>query len=516
MKKLAAMTMALVLAAGTLAGCSSGGGNTASTTAATTAAAASGETTAAPSGETAAAAETEAPSGEIVTLRLVLKDHSPEEPLDQEWAKQFNEGLLAAGINAQVELVSLQSGTYSENLALLLNSGDIPDIIYFQGGDQDFALNQKILEDLRPYVENSTYVKGMIEKRPFMQSRLENYPYLIFLCLPTYKVPVMRQDVLDQCAIKDDFLADPSPENYRTLMEQAKALGYDAAYTTAGNLDEIVNVFDQAFGLQTTWVKGDDGSWVYGRVSKYELEELKYFASLFKDGLLDNEYASNNWESKENKFYSKGVAIVCGTQGDVVDGYNAKQIAANGESAALTILPPAKGIGQGYQPIDISKDSRGFAISAVSEHKDLAFQVLEYAASPEGRVLDLLGIEGTHYTIDADGKYEYTPAKDNWYYMFHGLTDNLDLSLLSEKNPYYNEAGEESIEMFNQYSTEDNAFVIPADYTVAWDACTSIYNEFAADFVIGNKTEADWDAFVEQWNAAGGSQVTEYANTVLN
>ena len=145
MKKLAAMTMALVLAAGTLAGCSSCGGNTASTTAATTAAAASGETTAAPSGETAAAAETEAPSGEIVTLRLVLKDHSPEEPLDQEWAKQFNEGLLAAGINAQVELVSLQSGTYSENLALLLNSGDIPDIIYFQGGDQDFALNSRIL-----------------------------------------------------------------------------------------------------------------------------------------------------------------------------------------------------------------------------------------------------------------------------------------------------------------------------------------------------------------------------------
>ena len=99
--------------------------------------------------------------------------------------------------------------------------------------------------------------------------------------------------------------------------------------------------------------------------------------------------------------------------------------------------------------------------------------------------------------------------------MIWGLTDNLDMSKMSEKTPYMSEPGEKSLEMFLQYSSNDNAVVIPADYAVAWDACTSVYKEFAADFVMGNKTEADWDAYVEAWNSAGGDQVTEYINTVL-
>mgnify|MGYP002638572750 CR=1 FL=1 len=452
--------------------------------------------------------------GEKITLRIVLKDVSPEDPTYQEWLKQFNEGLDAAGIGAQLELVSLQSGTYSENLALLLNSGDIPDIIYFQGGDEEFALNQKILEDLTPYIEKSVYIKGMVDSRPYIQTRLKNYPYLLYLSVLSTKVPVIRTDVLDQCAVKDAFLADPSVDNYYQLMKEAKEQGYLAAYTVAGDLAEINNVFDQAFGLSTTWVKGDSG-YIYGRVSDASLEELKFYAKLYKEGLLDNEYANNNWEDKENKFYSDGAAIVSGTQGDVIDSYNTKQIKANGDGAVLTVLPPAKGAAQGYTPIDVSKDSRGIAISALSEHKDLAFEVLEYAASPEGRVLDLLGFEGTHYEKDADGKFKLLDAHDNWYSVIWGLTDNLDMDSMSAETPYLSQPGENSLSMFLSYSSEDNAVVIPSDYAVAWDGCTSVYKEFAADFVMGNKTEADWDAFVKEWNEAGGAQVTEYVNTVL-
>ena len=57
----------------------------------------------------------------------------------------------------------------------------------------------------------------------------------------------------------------------------------------------------------------------------------------------------------------------------------------------------------------------------------------------------------------------------------------------------------------------DNAFVIPEEHIVNWDAAETKLAEFTADFVIGNKTEADWDAFVEEWNSVGGAAVTEYA-----
>lgn len=513
-KRLLSMLLAGVLVMATLAGC----GQSSSSGTAAQGGSEEKQEAQAPAEEAKeeapaeSAAETPAASGEKVTLRMVMKDVSPEDPVYQEWLKQFNAGLDEAGIGAQLELVSLQSGTYSENLALLLNSGDIPDIIYFQGGDEEFGLNQKILTDLTPLIENTTYIKGMIESRPYIQTRLKNYPYLLYLSVLSTKVPVIRTDVLEKCPISSEFLADPTVENYHQLMKETIDQGYLAAYTTAGDLTEINNVFDQAFGLTTTWVKEGD-SYVYGRVSEGSLEELKFYAELFKEGLLDNEYTSNNWESKESKFYSNGAAIVSGTQGDVIDSYNTKQINANGEAAVLTVLPPAKGIAQGYTPIDVSKESRGLAISELCEHKELAMQVLEYAASPAGRTLDLLGFEGTHYEVNADGKIELLDAHDNWYSVIFGLTDNLDESLLS--TPYMSQQGQDSLSMFLQYSSEDNAVVIPSEYAVQWDACTAVYKEFAADFVMGNKTEADWDAFVQSFNDAGGAQVTEYINTVL-
>ena len=189
-------------------------------------------------------------------------------------------------------------------------------------------------------------------------------------------------------------------------------------------------------------------------------------------------------------------------------------VAANGESAALRVLPPAKGEAQGYTPLDTSKETRGFAISAQSEHKDLAFQVLDFACSPEGRVLDLLGLKGKTYT-EENGKYTLLPAHDNWFAVIFGTFANFDLDTVSEETPYWSEAAVSSKEMSSAYSTLDNAFVIPEEYTISWDAANSTLSEFIADFVLGNKTEQDWDAFVEEWNRVGGAAVTEYANSVL-
>ena len=62
-----------------------------------------------------------------VTLTMVIKDHSPENEADAIWMESLNKGLLEAGIGAQVELLAMQSGTYSTNLGLMLTGGTIPD-----------------------------------------------------------------------------------------------------------------------------------------------------------------------------------------------------------------------------------------------------------------------------------------------------------------------------------------------------------------------------------------------------
>jgi len=80
--------------------------------------------------------ETEEPEGnggdETVTLRIVSKELNPQDETQMAWLEEYNRALAEAGINAQLELVNIQSGSYADNLALMLNGGDIPDLIYFQ------------------------------------------------------------------------------------------------------------------------------------------------------------------------------------------------------------------------------------------------------------------------------------------------------------------------------------------------------------------------------------------------
>ena len=443
-----------------------------------------------------------------VTLTMVIKDHSPETESDAKWMESLNAGLLEAGIGAQVELLSMQSGTYSTNLGLMLTGGTIPDLIWFQGGDEEFALTQHILADLTPYVENSVYVKDAMED--YQLERLENYPYLIYVSPASVKVPVIRTDILDSLECKDEFLADPTVDNYYKLFQELKEQGFSAAWTVAGDLAEINNTFDQAFGLTTTWMEQEDGSYIYSGISDAAKEKLDFYKKLYEEGLLDSDYLTDTWETKENKFYSNEVAIVSGTQGATVGIYNDNQVAANGEGAALTVLPPAKGAAQAYSPFSVAKETRGMAISALSENQDLAFQVLEFILGPEGRFLELLGNEGENWEYNDEGKIVMTTT---WYPFMFNTLENFDESVLAE--PYYSESAQASLDMINEYMTMDNDFTIPSDLTTSWDAAQNVVAEFYANYIIGNNTEADWDAFVENFYTMGGQAVTDYANTVL-
>lgn len=447
---------------------------------------------------------------EVTTLRIAMKDVSMENELQKEWLDAFNAALKEAGIMAELEVVEMQSGTYSDNLALMLNSGDIPDLIYFQGGDQVFA-NQGILEDLTSYIENSENVKDVLED--FQRERLANYPYLLYATPALTATPVIRTDVLEACDSAAAVLENPTIENYTALFEELKE-NHEAVWGLDGDLDGINAMFNAAFGLGQTWVLDEDGNYVYNRVSDGALEQLKYYAELYSKGIIDPDYLSATWEVKENDFYGGNTAIISGNQGAVIEIYNNNQVAANGEEAALTVLPPASGEGQSYLPLSVSKETRGFAISALSENKDLAFQVLDYACSEEGRKFDLLGVEGTTYT-EEDGTYTLLEQRDSWYAMFFETFNNFDLDAVSEETPYWSEAALSSAEMSKTYMATDNAFVIPDEYTISWDAAKSCVSEFTAEFVIGNKTEEDWDAFVEEFNNVGGAAVTEYANEIL-
>ncbi len=448
-----------------------------------------------------------------VTLKIVYKDEGSTNPVSVKFFQNLEKALQQdEGLNVKFELVDVAQGSYSENLNLLLLGGTIPDIIYFQGGDQLIS-DQGLLEDLTPYIEKSTHLKNMI--MPHNQTRMESYPYLLWIKPLAPKTPVVRADWLNAMDSSKALLENPTVDNYyaffKEIVEKKPGSGKpNYALTAAGDIAEINFMFNAAFGLEQTWLKKDDGSYEFAKVSQNEKEKLAFYNKLYTEGLLDPQFITKQWDTKEDAFYKGEAAVITGTAGKIIDLYEGRMKELNGDGASLVVLPPAKGKSQGFGATDVTKESRGLAISSQSAHKDTAFKVFDYLASPKGQMLDRLGFENEHYTI-VDGKIELSDKYyTDWYARFwEPIEINSEIPL---KTPLLGEPGSLSLQAASDFYSADNSFIIPEQYIANWDAMNNLYKEYSTDFITGKKDLSEFDKFVEAWNAAGGAEITKYAN----
>ncbi|MGN7453555.1 extracellular solute-binding protein [Paenibacillus pasadenensis] len=455
-------------------------------------------------------------SGQPVTLKIVYKDEGTANAASVKFFGELEKALAKdEGLNVKFELVDLAQGSYAENLNLLLLGGTIPDIIYFQGGDQQMA-DQGLLEDLTPYIEKSEHVKAIME--PHNKTRMDSYPYLLWIKPLAPKVPVVRADWFEALDSSKALTDNPTVDNYyaffKELVEKKPASGKpNYALTAAGDIAEINTIFNAAFGLDQTWIKKDDGTFEYARISEGEKEKLAFYHKLYQEGLLDPQFITKQWDTKEDAFYKGEAGVITGTAGKIIDLYNGRMQDLGGESAKLVVLPPAKGVGQGFGATDVTKESRGLAISSQSSHKDAAFQVFDYLASPKGQMLDRLGYEGENYAV-VDIKIELNENYyNNWYARFWEPVDIK--SEIPLQTPLLGEPGAKSLELASTFYTEDNAFIIPEQFVANWDAMNNLYKEYSTDFITGKKDLSQFGAFVDAWNAAGGAEITAYANETI-
>ncbi|MCA1075917.1 extracellular solute-binding protein [Clostridium bowmanii] len=453
-------------------------------------------------------------STKLATVRMVMKDVSPKDPISQKYVGLIEKAMAEEGTKVKIQLVEMPSGNYAEKLNLMLLGKDIPDIIYFQGGDLQIS-QQGLLEDLTPYIEKSKYIKSNLETQS--KKRLENYPYLLWIKPLASKVPVMRSDWFDKLTTSKKLMEDPTIDNYYAFLKELKASNLGGkgspayALTVAGNSLELDEIFDQAFGNKSTWIKDENGKYIYNKVSNNEKEKLTFYNKLYKEGILDPEYLTKQWDTKEKAFYENQSGVIVGTAGKVIDIYEGKIKKANA-GVGLTVLPAAKGKAQGYFPIDVSKESRGIAISSTSKNKEVSFKILDFMASEKGQMIDRLGFEGEHYVIK-DNKIQLTEKSQEWYAKFW---EPSKIALGKElAKPLLGAAGTKSLEDVNKLYTEDINFIMPEELSIKWDSINNLYKEYSADIITGKRPISDFDKFVVEWYKNGGEDVTKQANKVL-
>ena len=403
MKKLLTMTLTLALAVSCLAGC----GNKTSDNG-------SGGS----QGSGNASGQIGSPDAPV-DVKIVIKDVFPDEEDVKLLAENINEKMAANGQYVNVIFLDPPASDYVTAMPLAVMNGESDaDLIYFQGGDQAVA-EQGLLEDLTPYIENSTYVKALMDETNV--AKMESYPYLLWLAPPRTCTPVIRTDWTEQLETYDDLIADPTVDNYYNFFKEMKDKGLvEYAISADGDTSRFDSIFNHAFGVTGTCVQ-EDGKWIFSQASQAEKNKLEFYAKLYADGLLDPNFLTNTWDVMEQEFYDGDVGVISGTAGATIQIYDTEMVSLYGEDASLTVLPPAKGVSQSYTSVDVTKESRGFAINADSPNKDAAFAVLEFMASPEGRILDKVGIEDVHYTVE-NNQIVFTDKFSSWWARFWDTT----------------------------------------------------------------------------------------------
>ncbi len=444
-----------------------------------------------------------------VKVTILEKDVLPSEEDVQLMIDAIEKGMAEEGNYVEIEYLEAPAGKYVDVVPLALRTGQfVADIVYFQNGVELELAQEGMLADLTEYVNNSTHVKSLY--KDYNWSRLEKYPYLLWLCPPFTYAPNMRTDILDQLDCKDTFLAEPTVENFHTLLKEIKDKGL-ATYplTTDNNKLRLDGFMNQAFGISGSIMKVD-GKYVFAEVTEGTKAKLTFLHQLYEEELFDPEFITNTWDVMEQRYYEGISTIISARVGATTKIHDDKMVATHGPSATLTILPPLKGVAQAYAAVDITREPRGFAIMEDSPVKDAAFAIFEFICSPKGREIDLLGILDKHYTKDETGKITTTDRWPEWWNRFFETTDNLQPASLKEE--LYSAPVLKSVDMSIEYYAEDTYATLTPDYLITQkDAMNNIYNEYYVDFITGERDiETEWDTFVAEWNENGGDEFAEY------
>ncbi|MEG0491781.1 MAG: extracellular solute-binding protein [Clostridia bacterium] len=448
-----------------------------------------------------------------IPVSIQMKDVSPDDAENQAVIAAVEAGMAAQGNYVDITLMEAPAGKYIDVTPLAFRTGEInPDIVWFQGNTDAGAIADGLLEDLTPYIEASTHVKALMGEHT--KARVESQPYLLWLAPAKFSAPVVRADFLAAAPSYEAFVADPTPDAYAKLLKEIMDNEESVKYgiTVDGGLARLDSIFNHAFGVTST-VMNVDGKFVYSMVTEQEKNKLAFYAKLYADGILDPDYITKAWDTMEQAFYDGECALIAGTAGDVIQLYNAKMLESKGSE--LVALPPAKGESWAYASIDVTKEERGFAINSQStpEVKSAAFAIFEYMASPEGRMLDKLGLEGMHYTL-ADGTVTFTEQWPGYWARFFSTPNGLpaDIKLAT---PVLSKAAQDSLDLGAKYYANDINVIIPEDLQPQLAAIKSIYKEYANEIVRGVRPVDDFAEMVEKINAAGGDALSEYFATVL-
>ena len=493
------------------------------------------------------AADTQFKATEPFTVSMLWTDW-PEVAVKDSW-RIFDRIKELTGV--EIALTHIPFSDNVEKRSLLVSAGDAPTLIpLIYTGDETPFVSSGAVVPMSDYAEHmphfQKYVKEwdlaeMIENIKQADGKYYMMPGLQEVSVPVFSV-VIRKDVFEQVAGAVPNTWDEMREALALIKEK-----YPDSTPLADGFEaqSMLNYAAHAFGTKAGWgfgggsIEGDGDEIVYAATTDQYKQLVDFFRGLVEDGLLDKESltASNDGSGAANvseKFAAETCFAASGSSGTAIEFAQALNATVGKGNYEVTLIPPPGGpAGDHVEPRNFW---HGFMLSSSVVESENFLATLQFVDwlyfNPEAREMLRWGEEGTTYEKSADGKIT---LKDG--FSLNDYDINTDAGEDIKTDLGYSTFPAESTEsrsLKESYSTPEFVQYIddvlttrtprdpfpPAPLNESELEQASLLSTPIKDavdtatlqFIMGERSMDQWDAYVKELEAAGLPQYLDLLN----
>lgn len=311
--------------------------------------------------------------------------------------------------------------SYTDKIATLVNSGDVPDLFVVAQAMTKIptmVAREQIL-DLTEYIKNSP-VLSKLDPSLFADLQIDGKTYFVPYNYPKSKAIFIRKDLMEQYGVV--LSSTPTTEEFRTEMKKFVGKGI-----IPFNFPKWVDNFQFFYNTFGAWggVYMKDGKFIDGFQTSEMKEALSYLRQLYVDGSLNQEFITTENNDMREKTYTGQAASSIDYVTNYIN-YVQNTTAANKYTDMHLVYKIVGPRGEGGSLNESTQTA--FVVSSKSKNPDAAVRVLEtIVTDPEVYPAFFgIGVEGSHYTLDAQKNIVPTAKASNsgYKYTLNYLSDS--------------------------------------------------------------------------------------------
>ncbi len=496
MKKILALGLTAMLALGTLTGCSKSEPSTSGTTDKT--------------GSTDSASTAEV--GETIKLKWYMAGSGPQADV-KTVEKAINAYLLDTyDMNIDLSIIATDYSNYPQKMQMVISSGEEYDICWTATWNNNYYDNvnknafipldellttdaPELLASMDTSIWDAVKVKGNIYGVPAQQIfPKQNYVVIVKEYADQYGLDVSKVTKLSDL---EDFFKQVKADNPDIYPFAASSNGLLGKHNLALGFEPIAGA-----KIPGSFIIGDDSMTVY---NQFESKEVQDFYDMMyrwvEEGIVRKDAVTVSDNAVPDMKAGKCIAAINATFKPGVETLESGNF-GNKEVVFATLSDP-------YLATDSLVSSLN-AISQTSKNPEVAMRLLNLV-NTDATLYNLLcfGIEGTHYTVNADGTVKSDDSK--------GYNPNVDWMIGNQFNALIREGQEldiwEKTKALNSSAVNSKALGFSFDSTPVSNEIASIsavYDQYGTTLEVGGADPAKvLPEFLTILKSAGADKIIE-------